>query len=75
MSALWKWIYPKTISTSESVSNGGVTISPGSSNEINFGSSTGDLFFGYRKVGNSKIPTNYIFGDRGGTATVTSKGF
>ena len=75
MSALWRWIYPKTISTSESVSNGGVTISPGSSNEINFGSSTGDLFFGYRKVGNSKIPTNYIFGDRGGTATVTSKGF
>ena len=75
MSALWKWIYPKTISTSESVSNGSVTISPGSSNEINFGSSTGDLFFGYRKVGNSKIPTNYIFGDRGGTATVTSKGF
>lgn len=75
MSALWKWIYPKTISKSESVSYGGVTISPGSSNEINFGSSTGDLFFGYRKVGNSKIPTNYIFGDRGGTATVTSKGF
>lgn len=75
MSALWKWIYPKTISTSESVSYGGVTISPGSSNEINFGSSTEDLFFGYRKVGNSKIPTNYIFGSRSGTATVTSKGF
>lgn len=75
MSALWKWIYPKTISTSESVSNGGVTISPGSSNEINFGSSTGDLFFGYRKVGNSTIPTNYIFGSKTGTATITSKGF
>lgn len=75
MSALWKWIYPKTISKSESVSYGGVTISPGSSNEINFGSSTGDLFFGYRQVGNSTIPTNYIFGSRSGTATVTSKGF
>lgn len=75
MSALWKWIYPKTISTSESVSNGGVTISPGSSNEINFGTSAGNLFFGYRKVGNSKIPTNYIFGSEEGTATITSKGF
>ena len=75
MSALWKWIYPKTISKSESVSYGGVTINPGNSNEINFGSSTRDLFFGYRKVGNSTIPTNYIFGSREGTATITSKGF
>lgn len=46
-------------------------------NEINFGgtNTSSIIFFGYRATGSKPIPTSFIFGGSGGTATLTADGF
>ena len=56
---------------------GGMALYANNNNEINFGgtNTSSIIFFGYRATGSKPIPTSFIFGGSGGTATLTAGGF
>lgn len=56
---------------------GGMALYANNNNEINFGgtNTSSIIFFGYRATGSKPIPTSFIFGGSGGTATLTADGF
>ena len=56
---------------------GTMTLHAHSSNEINFGGTSGSdtIYFGYRATESKPIPTKFIFGGSTGTATLTAGGF
>ena len=56
---------------------GGMALYANNKNEINFGgtNTSSTIFFGYRATGSRSIPTSFIFGGSGGTATLTAGGF
>lgn len=56
---------------------GGIALYANNNDEINFGgtNTSSIIFFGYRATGSRPIPTSFIFGGSGGTATLTAGGF
>ena len=56
---------------------GGMALYANNKNEINFGgtNTSSTIFFGYRATGSRSIPTSFIFGGSGSTATLTAGGF
>lgn len=62
--------------THTKVGDGSIIIYPMSSNEVNFGGSNKEstIYFGYRKMDDRPVPTNFVFGGIG-TATLTAAKF
>lgn len=58
--------------THTKVGDGSIIIYPMASNEVNFGGSNKEstIYFGYRKMDDRPVPTNFVFG---GTGTATLK--
>lgn len=55
--------------------DGGNVLYAGSSNEVNFGGTSGasTIYFGYRALDSKPIPTNFIFGGANGSAALTAQ--
>lgn len=66
-----------TANQSSIAGDGTCNIIPQYSNEINFGgtNTSTTIYFGYRAADSRPIPTNFIFGDYDGSATVKASGF
>lgn len=62
--------------THTKVGDGSIIIYPMASNEVNFGGSNKEstIYFGYRKMDDRPVPTNFVFGGIG-TATLTAAKF
>lgn len=62
--------------THTKVGDGSIIIYPMASNEVNFGGSNkgSTIYFGYRKMDDRPVPTNFVFGGIG-TATLTAAKF
>lgn len=79
-----EWYFQGSITCTSSISvssqvyapdfgtDGGMTVHPSNSNEVNFGGSnnSGTIYFGYRAWGSKPIPSVYVFSGSGGTAQV-----
>lgn len=61
--------------THTKVGDGGIIIYPMASNEVNFGGINKDstIYFGYRKVDDRPVPTNFVFGGIGTATLIAAK--
>ena len=63
--------------THSSITDGTMTVYSEKNNEVNFGGSNNSntIYFGYRAKDSKPIPSNFVFGSRTGTATLTAAKF